>query len=1584
MKNILLFFLTLFSISVFGQTNMEMQMIIFPKYIEGGAAQGRGGIPYVYRAKIAGLKPNLTYRYNNKIAVATTTSARALTYVYLLPPENAVTDPAFPSKNYYRPPSNTSSNGPPAGTLISDYGEFKTDATGAYEGWFIQETVAGRAVGSAVLLRINLNDPENTANLGAIATVVHSPADQPLIVTSIQGDANDGLAENSYGTAIRSTSVAGGKATNLVFLYDNKEGTGRPVSGTFLEDDGVTSTRAEGGTIGYAPFYFDQVNGGDRTWGSMIYNTDAKGIRRIEQRSLETGEVVGYNTSEDGSWPDGLHQGQTVSTVNIKLGSGTDGLEAIVIDGSKVTLAPVLSSQTVTFTNTFPATFKVGDPDFTLSASSTAGLTAFQYTAAPAGILEITGSNVKIVGAGTAVITVTEPGNASTSPGTATKSIAVEGAPQAISGLLPTYAATYGDPNLVLSATGGASGNAVVYTSDNPAIAEITEGNQVVFKKAGTVVIRATQAGNAVYSPAPEVTTSLSIAKASLDVIAENKTKTQGAQNPVATYVFGPFKGNDDVSAVTGTPVLTIMADASTRPGVYDIAVDVFGMTSEKYTFNPVRGSLTIVAKIDQIISFTNFPPAATYGSQALPFQASSNSPNEITFATSDANLATVEKNALGEWAVSIKGAGEADITASQAEDAEYAAGSAVQHISVARAPLTVIAEDKAKLTGEADPAFTVRYEGFVNNEGPASLSGNLSFNKQADVANFLIVPSGLSAANYTITYVNGKLSEGNVAFANLHKVYGDADFNPGARSLSGITPTYTIADPTIAIQSAGIVHILKAGSTTITANFGPGETAVAQLTIDQKMVTVTPDAQTRIYAQQNPELTVRYDGLVNGESDFVFTNKPNVSTTATAASSVAKYAITASGATAANYQFTYLPGVLTITPAALMVKAEDKTKLYGQANPEFTLSYAGLAAQDDPASLNLQTALATTATEASKVELYPITVTGIANTTNYAVSYTNGILSVTPASLNIKANDLERAQGQPNPVFTFTYTGFVNGDLASGLTTAPIGSTTAIQSSVKGVYPITVTGATSPNYAINYTDGQLFVKGVQTIVYNDLPAVAYGEAPFTPGASSETGLLPTFSSDNLNVAIIENGRVKIISAGTANISATFPGTSDFVALTVTKPLIVTKRTLIVRADSKSKTYGQANPALTASYEGFVNGETVSTALSAQAILTTAATPLSSAGTYPITGTAASAQNYNLVYEAGVLTVNKATLTVSADNKSRAFGLENPVFTFRYSGFVNAENESVIQIAPLATVTAVTDSPAGTYPITLSGGADENYSFTYINGILNIVSTTRTLVMNALPVKSVGDPDFVPVVTLSSGETPVFTSSDAAVASIVDNKIHVIAAGNVTITATAPDNISYSSKPTASQLLVVNKVNQTITFESIPALKTNGTYTLKATASSGLPVTFTVSEPSRLTLTNGEIKAMRIGSVEVSATQAGNNQYAAAKIVVRQVVITDADGDVLKVHPALSLNGDGLNDFLTIDGIKDYPLNKVTIINRTGIKVFDIENYDNDQNVFTGKSKSGTLLPQGTYFALVEYNDDSKVKRKTGYFILKY
>ncbi|MBB6502546.1 MBG domain-containing protein [Pedobacter cryoconitis] len=1584
MKRLLLFILTLFSIQVSGQVP-KLEMLIFPKYIEGSTGSRgelRAGIPYVYRARITGLKAGKTYRYENKIVndvLGTTTSPK---YMFILPPVNVKPGtPGYSSGDFFMPPITTDdTNGSSElGKLSSDYGVLTADASGTYAGWFIQETVKG-TIGE-VFLRVSLNDPEG-ADPAAIAYMVHSPEDQPLKVLGVAAKDNE-EDDPKFATAIRSTPAAGGIAKNFVFLYDNEAGTGRPVAGTFIENDGVSSAAASG-VSGLAAFYFNHVNGVNGTWGTMLVNTDANGIRRIEQRSLTDGSITGYNISSDGVWPDGANSGQTVSTVQTRLGGNAAGTVSIVLDGSKVTLAMPKSPQQVTFTNTFPATFKVGDPDFTLTASSTAGLSAFQYTVAPAGILELNGSKVKIIGGGTAVITVTEPGNIVTDAGTATKSITVTATAQTIAGLPATFTKVYGDANIVLTATGGASGNPVIYTSDNPAIASVENGNQVMLRKSGTVVIRANQAGGANYAPATEVTSTLTIAKAVLDVIAADKIKTQGSLNPAATFTYGVFKNSDDATVITGAPVLTIQADAASPAGIYDINVDVSGLGSDQYSFNPVKGKLTVESKKEQVITFSGFPVSAVYGSQPLAFQVTSNSTNEIIFNSSNPNVALVEKNAAGEWVVKVIGAGEADITASQTEDGVFGPGLLSQHISVSKIALSVIADNKSKLTGQADPVFTARFEGFVNQDDVSKLSGALVFTKQADGNDFLIVPSGLSSTDYTITFVNGRLTEGNIAFASMNKTYGDAAFDPAAMSL-GKEPIYSVANPAVAIVNAtGLLEIKGTGTTVVTATFGPGIIGTAILKVDQKPVTITANPQTRGYNQTNPLLTVSYAGLAYGETENVLSVKPQVSTTASINTNAGIYPISVTGAVASNYRFSYQQGVLTVTKTPLTVKVIDVAKSYGQEIPELILSYTGLASQDNAIDLNLKTVVSTTVTRSSGVGIYPVNVSGLTVTSNYIVSYLPGTFNVTPAALTIKADNAERGVGQPDPVFTITYTGFVNGDQSSVLIDKPVVVTTATAGSGKGIYPINVSAATASNYTISYIAGQLSIKSVPSVVYPDLPVVSYGDASFNPAVTADSGLQPTYASDNLTVAVIENGRVKIVGSGTVNITASFAATTGFTAVVVSKSLIVNKRMLIVRADNKTRLYGQSNPVLTATYDGFVNGETLVTAIAAPALLTTTANPLSPAGTYSISGNSASAQNYTFSYETGILAVDKAVLTVTADHKTRIFGADNPVLTFKYSGFVNAEGQNVIQNPPLASTLAVQNSPAGVYPIILSGASAGNYSFNYISGNLTITSTTRTITFDPIASKFVGDTDFVPNVTLTSGETPVLSSADPAVAIIKDNKIHLTGVGNVFITATAPANPNYATTPSATRLLLVSKVAQTITFESIPVLQLNGVYSLKAVSSAGLPVTFKVANPDLVSLTGNDLKGLRIGKTQITAVQLGNDRYAAAEFSVQDVQIADAIGDGLRVHPALSINGDGVNEFLSIDGIKDFPLNKVTIINRNGLKVFDVEGYDNDQHVFVGKSKSGEALPQGTYFCLIEYQTDSKVKSKTGYFILKY
>jgi gliding motility-associated-like protein len=100
------------------------------------------------------------------------------------------------------------------------------------------------------------------------------------------------------------------------------------------------------------------------------------------------------------------------------------------------------------------------------------------------------------------------------------------------------------------------------------------------------------------------------------------------------------------------------------------------------------------------------------------------------------------------------------------------------------------------------------------------------------------------------------------------------------------------------------------------------------------------------------------------------------------------------------------------------------------------------------------------------------------------------------------------------------------------------------------------------------------------------------------------------------------------------------------------------------------------------------------------------------------------------------------------------------------------------------------------------------------------------------------------------------------------------------------------------------------------------------------------------------------------------------------LTITD---DGIVVHQALSPNGDGINDFLQIDNIGQYPDNKLSIMNRNGQLIYEVTSYDNSSRVFDGHSnKNGQMQLPGTYFYHLDYTVSGIAKHKTGFLVLKY
>ncbi len=299
-------------------TNVSMAQsiteVLFPKYMQGsgdGIANEKR-VPFVCRLTINGLTPNATYRYFNRLINnpdnMTLSGQGGIIIV------NA--DGSFVRTTI----SNLSQPG-------TGCGEFTTNASGSYTGWFANEagaTAAYFAPGTDLYMRISLNNGDGGT------TVVSRPTTTNSVKVINFGTSGTG------GTAFRSTPAANAVGKNFVFLYDNVEGTGRPVGGTYIESDGVANTVANG----YADFYANDVDGVDKAWGTIIPNTLATGIRNMSQYNLTNGALIDTFTSVNGIWP--AAGGGTISTVNPSGGLSN----VLTINGSVVTLPIALTDFT--------------------------------------------------------------------------------------------------------------------------------------------------------------------------------------------------------------------------------------------------------------------------------------------------------------------------------------------------------------------------------------------------------------------------------------------------------------------------------------------------------------------------------------------------------------------------------------------------------------------------------------------------------------------------------------------------------------------------------------------------------------------------------------------------------------------------------------------------------------------------------------------------------------------------------------------------------------------------------------------------------------------------------------------------------------------------------------------------------------------------------------------------------------------------------------------------------------------------------------------------------------------------------------
>ena len=507
-------------------------------------------------------------------------------------------------------------------------------------------------------------------------------------------------------------------------------------------------------------------------------------------------------------------------------------------------------------------------------------------------------------------------------------------------------AKTYGDADFDAAATSTNSTIPIAYSSSNTSVAVIQNG-LIHIVGAGTATITASQAGDAVYSAAADVSQTLTVNKALLTIKADDKTRNEGFPDPVFTFSYSGFVNGENATNLTSLPSASTTATITSPPSTYPIVPS--GAASNNYNITYQNGTLTINAYTIQVITFGTLPTKKYGDADFAPGATSNSSDFPITYTSSNTNVATIVGGKIH-----IVGAGITTITASQSGDATHQAAINVsQNLTITKADLAISADNKTKYVGQANPPLTISYSGFVNGEAATNLTLQAAISTTATASSpagtYPINVNGAISPNYNITHIPGTLTVNplinqTITFNVLPaKAYGDADFVLTGNSTNNTIPiTFTSANPAVATISGTVVHIVGAGTTTITASQASSipynaATDVSQtLTVSKAPLTITADNKVKNEGEPMPVLTANYNGFVNGENANNITTKPVVTTTATANSGIGTYSINANGALSNNYSFTYIPGKLTVLPSEGNTK--DKLLVFAPNSSSITV----------------------------------------------------------------------------------------------------------------------------------------------------------------------------------------------------------------------------------------------------------------------------------------------------------------------------------------------------------------------------------------------------------------------------------------------------------------------------------------------------------------------------------------------------------------------------------------------------------------------------------------------------------------------
>jgi large repetitive protein len=1065
----------------------------------------------------------------------------------------------------------------------------------------------------------------------------------------------------------------------------------------------------------------------------------------------------------------------------------------------------------------------------TLNATASSGLPV-TYTSTTPEICTVSGSTLTFVGGGDCSITASQSGNERYNPApnvTHEKKIKVAFVSQTI-----TFAQPPNTPLLQgsLEVTASASSGLVVtITSSTPTICTVS-GFTVTLLSAGTCTLVASQSGDAVFSPATNVTRSFSVTKIAQAITFEPPTTLLMTQSPYA-LVAGATSGLNVSFASTTPSICTVSASTVTLLAAGTCTVVASQPGDAYYLAAPNVSRNIAVNKIDQSITFPQ-PSTQTSGG-SLNLDASASSGLSVTYTSLTPSVCTVSGSVVtmltsGTCTIVANQPGNGTYNAAPSVTRSFAVDTQSQSITFPQPSDRVITSGTLTLNATATSGLAVQY--VSSTTGICTVSGATVSLLQVGTCTIVASQPGnlsWSAAESVTRSFQIIKADQSITFAQPNdQVTTAGSITLGASASSGLSVTYTSLTPSVCTVSGSVVTILTSGTCMIAAT-QPGNGSYNAAETVTRSFTVSKAAQTITFNQPADQI--------------VTTSSIGVSATATSGLTVSFASDTTSVCTVAGSTVSILaagtctlvatqPGNQTYEAAPSVTRSFQVSKL----NQSITFTQPGdkSAGQSQDLSATATSSLGVTFTSATpeicSVSGSVVTAINAGTCTVVASQPGNGTYNAAPdVSRSFAISKLTQSINFPQPGNEFITTPGVDmaAEATSGLsvqyvsTTPDVCTVTGARVTLVGIGTCSIVasqpGSGAFEAATPVTRSFNVLKAPQSITFPQ-PADEFTTTANTSVAANATSGLPVaLSTSTPGVCTVSGFTVTLVASGTCTLVATQPGNEMYAAA---EDVI---RSFQVRKVPQSITFPQPGQSPV--------GSTLSPGATSSSGL-------------PVTYTS-STPSVCSVSGGVVVMLTGGTCTLSASQPGNGMYSSAPEVTRSFT--VTKLDQSITFPRP-------GEQRSGD-SLNLGGSASSGLPVTYTSSTPSVCSVTGS------------------VVTLIGPGTCTLSASQP---------------GNDIYNPAAPVTHSFNVVPSDA------KLDQTITFDQ-PSTKTLGDGAVRpgATASSGLPVTYVSATPRICTVSGQWLILMTTGTCTVRATQPGNSTYKPAANVSRSFkIVSGAPG----------------------------------------------------------------------------------------------